>query len=783
MHAPLQIPELLPTVPPGTAESLTARLGGKAPRPQANYWAARDADEVVQELNKKEQQYFDFARGRGFLDAWLASFCQHHGLDPQDVRTWASMRVHQGGDDDELLYFRLGEVSSYSDQMVMMALGNRPAFETYAVNASYDSLAQAEPADRIVSYVYENRFGEARERACVTRGVRYGWSWAWLQWDSDAGERLPPEEELVTVKTPNGDEPVIDPRTGGPKKRTVPSKKRTGHLVAKSLYPWEQFCEPRTVDPGDHLWRVARDHRSKYELAAKFPDKAERILALQPLDKYSFENLFSQSEWSATSSTDEVAVKHFYHVATDALNEANEGPYEFGRHICYAGDVVLFDRPLAYQSIPLVEFKPWPYDGNAFGNTPIWDMLSVNEVFDELASNASTVLSNFGRTSLVMDEGTALTPSDLATGSRVFTKKPTTDMPKFLEPPQLPPAWQQLATFCEKRFQSRSNLNAVTRGDPQHNITSGTMAALFHSIAIEANSGLQVAVDNFREELANMMLDVLKRFAEHPMVVGMTGVDQRDYADSFTRDKLSGIRGVRVKTANPLSRTTAGRMEMAQFQLKVPGAITDPAQLNEILISGQATPLFKSPRSKRLRIALENELLADVPAVEQKTDPPPPPIMGPQGVPLPGPPPEPPYQSTPTVPVMATDLHPLHIAEHTALLGSRRALEDPQYAAAVLAHIDHHLYVWRTTDPARLAAFGIPPYPGAMPTPPPGGPGAPAGAGAPPGGPGGKPGLPGGPGGKPGQEPGDSQPKAMQHKGGPDIGAPQPKPAESPIKR
>lgn len=778
MLSPLHIPGAQPPLPPGTTqESLTAQLYKPAARPRPHYWAARAPEEVIAELDRKEKRFFDFARQRGFINAWLLSFCRHHGLDPADVRTWSTMQVTFGGDDEELVNFRLGELGSYTAQMATMALGQRPAFETYATNASYDSLAQAEPADRIVTYTYEDRFGEVREKACVNRGIRYGWGFAWLRWDFDAGERLPPEQQPVTVDTPEGKRQVLDPLTGKPKVRPVPSRQRTGNLTAKALYPWEQFCEPTITDAGDHLWRVAREsRRSKHELAAKFPEKAEKILALRGVDDYSFENLFSQGAFTRGSDTDEVPVKHFYHLASPALDDAEAGPYEFGRYICYAGDVVLIDIPLAYPTIPLVEFKPWPYDGCAFGNTPAFDMLSINEMLDQLASDASTTISNFGRTNLVMDDGTEIAPSDYATGSRIFTKKPTTDMPKFVDPPQLPAAWDKLVTFCERRFQSRSNLNAVTRGDPQHNITSGTMAALFHSIAIEANSDLQLAVDLFREELANMMLDVLKRFAAHPMIVGMTGVDQRDFVDSFTRDDLVGIRGVRVKTANPLSRTTAGRLEMAQLQLKIPGAVTDPAQVNEILASGQATPLYKSPRSKRLRIALENELLGETPSpkVEQKQDPPMPPVMGPGGVPMPSPPPPPPYKCTPTVPVMITDVHPLHIAEHTALLSSRRAIEDVAYAEAVQAHIDHHVHVWSTTTPDRLAAYGIPPYPAAPMGPPP------DEAGAGPKGPPGK--GPGAPPGKPGAEPGDSQPKSLQHKGGPDIGAPTPKPAESPIK-
>jgi hypothetical protein len=770
------IPELGGQAPPGiTVEHvLEAEQQQRQVQPTPLYWAARDAVEVIGVLKEKKKAYFEFARTRGFIDAWLASYCQRHGQAVDDVQSWETLSVGFAGDDGELLNFRVNEVASYADQLVTMAIGNRPAFETYATNDNYDSLAQAEPSDRIVEYVYADRYGERKERRVIDHAAWYAQGYTWMRWDPTAGEQLPAKEVTVMRTLPDGSQaPELDPKTGRPVTEMVPGPK-TGHIILKALYPWDQYCEPRTEDPDDHLWRTAIERRSRHELAGLFPELAAQLLAVDGNDPYSIESLFSTDPVSSNAQRDEIPVEHFYHLPSPALDAAQGGKFKTGRYLCFAGDIKLLDIPLAYPTIPLIEFKPWPWDGCAFGYTPIYDMLSINTVIDQLMSDGASNLTNWGRLSMVMDVGTTITAEELARGERIFTKPTDTDHPKYIDPPAIPESAKWFLEQCIKRLQSRSGLNAVTRGDPDKNITSGTMAALFHSIAIEANSGLQAAVDQHREAVANMILVVLQRFAEHPMIFGIAGGDDRDYVASFTKSDLEGVRGVRVKTANPMSRTQAGRMEVAQLMLKIPGAIEDPAQLNETLNSGTPTPLYKNARLRRLRIKYENELLRGdpkkgPPQVQQKVDPPPPEL--PNGMPS-GPAPIP-YRWVPAVPVLMTDIHPLHIESHTAELSTKRALEDPAYADAVMAHIEHHMHMWKSTAPDYLQAFHCPPYPGSMAAPAPGAPGLPPGGG----GPGGPPHpAPGGGGGG-----GAHMPEALQHKQGPDVGTPIPKPAQSPI--
>ena len=754
---PLNTALALPVAQPGTAEDvLAAEQQAEPVRDEASvYWAAKTADKVIAQLNQKERAYFDYATERGFVAMSKIAYAQDHGLSASGMH-WDTQTVSLDGDLGELVRFRVNEVRSFNDQLVTMAVGSRPAFECVATNSDYDSIGQAETADSTVEYVYYHAYGEKKERKTVSRGISYGLSFTWVNWDPTAGDSV---KVPAMVTLPDGTQaPKRDPMSGKPVKTDDPTGKRTGELHMKSLPWWQVVREPETEETDEHLWTVVREPRSKYELAGRFPEHAQRLLALQGQDDYTMARLFKMQHASrANLSTDDtVIVKHFYHAPSPALKgttNAKGDDLGKGRYILYAGDVPLMDVPLPFPAIPIIDFCPYEYLATAFGYSPSWDLIAVNQMLDQVVSDVATNLTTFGRQSIWVEEGLGISADDIASGARVLTGKPNSKPPVPIQFAAIPEASKWFLDFLRKLMQSISRLNSVTRGDPDHNITSGQMAALFHSIAIEGISGLQLAVDVHRERVANLILDILKRYAEHEMVVQIAGVDERPYLDTFTRDSLKAIRGVTVKTANPMMRTQAGRMQIAELQLKIPGAIQDPGQLNEILVSGQSKPLYDAARKRRMRIKLEDEKLLEGPQTKMEQPPPPQPMPPPQpGMPpMPPPPVQQPYEHVPTVPVHFLDDHAAHINQHYALLASREALENQAIWKAVNVHIAHHYKVWKETAPDRLIAAGMKPYP--MMAPP----------GAPPGGPPGPPGRPMprvGPPGKPANDNGG--PEAMK---------------------
>lgn len=768
-------------------EYLAREQQASARLPENTYWAAKEANEVVSMLKQKRRAFKRAAEDMGFATMWRLAYQQYFGRDEYG---WTQL-IQRDGEVGELLRFRVNETRSYLKQMVTMAIGNRPAFECDATNTDYDALSQAEMADNIVNYVYRTSYGERKERRAVEYAQAFGRGSTWIRWDPNAGEDVF-EDQPVLVDMPDGSKaPRLDRVTGEPVTKRVATGKRTGELVIKAIAPWNQFHETQIDDEDDHVWRAVVERRSKHELAALSPDKADQILGVSSTDPDGFEDHYFRRGLYRETSDDSVPVIHFYHAASDALKPHLDRMKRkgYGRYLVCVGDVVLVDTVMPTRQMPIVDLMPEPFIGTSFGYASSWDMIAINQMHDQVISDIASNLSTFGRTSIYTEEGTTITAEQIVNGMKVLVGKMNSKPPTPINFAAIPEAAKWFVDTLRRYYQSISGLNATARGETDANVTSGTMAALFHSIAIEHASDSIAAVDTHRERVANLILDILKVSADHPMIVKIAGQDERANAQSFKKDDIYGIRGVTLRTANPMTRTNAGKMEIAQLQMKVPGAVTDPAQIDELLVSGQIKPLYEGPRKRRLGIRWEDEALSKGPEV-QEVPAVPGALLG-NGLKMPD---TPAYKRVPTVPVGQLDNHQLHIDSHYALLCNPSVHAHPEIVAAILAHIDEHWKIWAETDPVRLKAANLPPWPGPppaytqppqmphmgappMPPPPPNGPhGAPPGAPQPP-----RPGPQSPPNGKPQPAPAAMQPTNQPKQMMGDMGVPLPKPAQSPI--
>lgn len=651
------------------------------------YWAARSAADLVPELYKHEERYFEAIQVQGFGEAWIGAFCAYYGLDPDDF-TWATQRIEHDGDEGELLRFRVNEFRSFLRQMATMAIGQRPSFQATATNTDYDTLAQIESSDAAVNSIYWSKYGEKKERRTIEKGDLFGIGFTWVDFDPDGGEEID-----VAIPLPDG--------SPSPAKQ----KAKTGDLLIRSLGPWERFCDPYTEESEDHLWAGARVKRSKWELAAQYPEHRSDILALSGgTDEYG-PMMFGIDLDGA--SDDEVIVRHWYHTKSKALPE--------GRYVIYVGTVVLYDGPMPFRRLPFADYTPGEFIGTAFGYSEAWDLIPLGQMLDQVISDIATNAACFGRPTLFSEEGLDFDIQDLYDGHQVLTGRPGQNPPVPIEMQAIGESATWLAGYIEKKYQAITGLNAVARGQAAESVKSGTHAALMHSIAIEINSARQAAVDSHRERVANLILEILQDYLEHPWMLEIAGNDERPFLTSVSKKQFAGIRRVTVRTSNPMLRTQAGRLEVAKVLMDFPGAIQSPQQIIELLVSGQLKPLYQAPRSEMLRVSWENEQLSKGPQVEQKQDPEEPIQLGPDGAPVldgMGQPIPNLIDVVPSVPVLPTDNPQKHILEHCVPLARAVESNNQPVVQAILAHIHEHLRAWKGSDPALAMVMGFPLPPG-----------------------------------------------------------------------
>lgn len=640
------------------------------------YWALKNGRELVSALQAKEQSFFEACERRGLLTMWRIAFAQYFGLDPMALSDFATQQVGFVGPQSEFIRFRINEVRSFIRQMNQLAMGERPAFKCMASNTDYQSEAQVEICDQLVSYIYKRGNGEEKERQLLEVDGVFGIAYGWDRWDFEAGDVVEVMEEV----------PGVTLISGEPAK--MPVKRKSGAPTTTVLYPWEVVCEPYSRD--ENSWRMVRERCSKWEVAARFRDFAKEITTQSTVDQYAIGELFGFDSDAVTE--DDCIVKHFYHPVCSALPE--------GRYVGICGDQVLWDRPCPVsEGTPIIELCSGKFFATQFGYADSWDLCSINEMIDQLCSDTASNFATFGRQTIVVDEGTKFDVDLIALGHRVLTKNPASEPPKVIQFEPMPEATKWFLEYLHKRHESISGLNSVARGDPGSNISSGQMAALFHSIAIEYQSGRQASLDAYRTRSANLKLDMVHMYADAPFVAEIAGVDERPYLVEFTKDDLVGVRRVMVETANPLLRTAAGRLQVFEQIKDLPPDERGPAI--ELITTGQSKAFTRQSRTCDMRIRWENEQLA-------------------QGIPC---------------PVLVTDDPFKHVPQHVAEIEARSAQlqNDPQAMQAYLMHILEHQQKYLGLDPMLAAFLKIPPPPpmpgnaagtmmqmGAMMGPPPG---------------------------------------------------------------
>src|SRR5215471_1138620 len=608
------------------------------------YWAKKKGKSLVSALQDKETAFFEACERRGLLTMWRVAYAQYYGLDPLALSDFATQQIAFVGPQAEFIRFRINEVRSFIKQQNTIAMGERPSFKCMATNTDYASLAQVEISDQIVNYIYRRGTGEEKERQLLEIDGVFGIAYGWDRWDYEAGD-------VVTVMQPVPDMMLS---TGQP--ATMPVKQKSGAPMTTVLYPWEVVCEPYSRD--ENSWRMVRERCSKWELAAIYPDQKKDILGKSTLDEYAVSELFGFDTDAVTA--DDCIVKHFYHPPCDAI---------------------LWDRPSpTSEGTPITELCSGKFFATSFGYADSWDLCSINEMIDQLCSDTASNLATFGRQTIVVDEGTKYDIDLIALGHRVLTKNPASEPPKVVEFAEMPEASKWFLEYLHKRHESISGLNSVARGDPGNNISSGQMAALFHSIAIEYQSGRQASLDAYRTRSANLKLDMVHLYADAPFVAEIAGIDERPYLAEFTRDDLAGVKRVMVETANPLMRNIAGRLQVFEQVKQLPPEERGPAI--ELITTGQSKAFTRQNRTCDMRIRWENEQLA-------------------KGLP---------------VQVLALDDPFKHVPAHYAEIEARSAQlqEDPQALQAYLMHIMEHEKQWMNLSPFLAAFMGIQPPP--MPT-------------------------------------------------------------------
>lgn len=598
------------------------------------YFAARKTEEVGSSILKKSEEYFEYLAATGRYGLLERSYFQYfRALDHLG-------KLYRAGEKQEFTKISVNHYRNLIQHLLVMTTSQRPAFEAKATNNDYKSQAECILAQGLLDYYMREKRLEKHLKKAVETSLWAGEGYITLEWDASEGREYGADEgELV----------------------------KDGDIVVKNFGPLEVVFDVTVQDVSKIDWYIIIEYKNRHELAAKFKKYKKQINEIGQTDvRDKFSERLSLIQYE---DTDLIPVYTFYHRPTLAVPG--------GRIIeMLTPETVLIDNELPYKEIPVYRIAPNEQAQSPFGYSVAFDLLPMQETLDGLHSTAVTNISTFGVQNIAVPMGNNNPVVAVEGGLNMIEFDPQLGPP---QPLQLSSTGQETYNYManiEAQMETISGVNSVSRGNPEASLKSGAALALVQSMAIQFSSGLQSSYASLLEDVGTGIINVLQEYASTPRVSMIAGKSQRNLMKQWTKSDLSTISRVIVDMGNPLNRTTAGKVNMAE-QLIQAQLIKNPDQYLQVINTGRLEPITEGIVSENLYIKNENE---DMQAGKEAR-------------------------------AIWTDQHALHIMEHKTLLANADARKDPALLERVFSHIQDHIELLQTTPPENLMMTGQQPLP------------------------------------------------------------------------
>lgn len=581
------------------------------------YWANAEVTDIADRALDKVHNYYEYISQTGRLDLYRRSWVSYY------VSRLNQGGLNPSGQQGELTTITVNHYRNLLTHLETMTLQQRVNFEPRATNSDYKTQAQVVLASGLLDYYMRIMKLERFIKQAVKDSLMYGEGFLRTEWNATGGETY--------GKTPTGAQAY---------KGDV---KYTNYTPLNCIRDYTKTC----YDKSD--WVVLRDFVNKHDLAAKFPDLKEKIIDVS-VDYLEMARTTVFSDLYFDKS-DLIPMYTLLHPPTPALPQ--------GRQTTFLDtNVTLLDGPIPYEGTLVSRVAPDEESGTIFGYTVAFDLLPIQEAINVLYSTAVTNQATFGVQNILMPKGHDISTAQLSGGLNVVEYDPKVGKPEPMNLTSTPPEIFNFITALENVQQTLAGVDSVTRGDPSSSLKSGSALALVAAQSIQFSMGLQQSYAGLVEDVGTDTINLLKSFAAVPRIAEISGKSNRPLMKEFKGEELNAIQRVAVDMGNPMTRTTAGKVNLADAYLEH-GFIENPDQYLQVVTTGQLQPLIEGKQADLMLMKSENEQLAD--GIPQRA--------------------------------LITDNHAKHILEHKSVLANPEIRQDPNSPIVqnALAHIQEHI--------------------------------------------------------------------------------------------
>ena len=603
------------------------------------YFANKTGDELASVVLTKVEDYYQYLQTSGKSTLYKRSY-EAYFKGAVNLG-----KMNRTGDSGEFTSLSINNYRNLLKHLQTMTTSQRPNFEPRATNTDHKSQAQVLLSSSLLEYYLREKKLERYLKQAVEHCLIYAEGFIRAEWDATTGEIY-----------------GANPETGAPVYE--------GDIRYQNFTPLDCIRDFTKQSPLEQDWYIVKTYKNRFDLAAKYPDLADRILEVpDKLDSYRDRREVNYLGYD----TDDIAVYEFYHRPTEAVPNGKMA-------IVLDTDLLLMEGPLPYRDLPVYRIAPGELAGTPFGYTIGFDLLQVQEAQDVLYSTIMTNQSTFGVQNIAIQKGSGINVTSISTGLNLIEYDSKSGKPEPLNLTQTAPEIFNFVQMLDKVGETLSGVNSVVRGNPEANLKSGSALALVQSQAIQFSMDLQQSYAQLLEDIGTATLMLLRDFAKVPRVAAIAGKSQRQYMKEFSGDDLSLVNRVSVDMGNPLTRTTAGKVNLAE-QLMAGGLIEDPQQYIMVMQTGKLEPLTENQTAQMMLIRSENEMLSEGRPVR----------------------------------AIITDKHDLHVLEHASVLSSPEARMNPELVTEVTNHMMEHINLYQTMNPGLMQLLKMQPLPPANP--------------------------------------------------------------------
>ena len=658
------------------------------------YWAAEpDSQSFAGNLKERLRRYTEWLKETGRSARMTRSWNAFYGYAPD--ATGDTSKVRQSGEQGEYVDVTTNDYATLVQQTAGLTTSNKPGFKAIGSNADYDSMAQAQFAQGLLEYYDKlHSIGDADYEATLV-GLLAAEGWEIFSWDAAAGKSL----------TDFSDGPAT----------------HEGDIRVAVATPFDVAYDVDAQSVDSLQWLAFRRRVNRFDLAETFGgprDEAQQTPAQQNIRQQLTRlgtdakngwgddgfDIMSRNGTRRGVAPDMVWVWEFRHLPTPSL--PNGRLVKFVTDECVLFDSIetaadetglarTVDHGYPYEELHAYRLSPESVIGSVAGHTAHFDLLSLQECLDTIATQMATATNAGGITNMWTPTGDGVSVTQMAGAMNSLQSRVK---PEVIEGVQLSAQVPAFGEFIERRMMRRVGQSDVSMGEVPKGMP-GNLAALLEAKTVQYHSRLQASYARMLERSRTGMLKMLKRFANSPRVAVIAGKANTWAFRSWSAKDIEGFDRFMVESISPMMSTQAGREEAAK-ELLDHGLIQNAQQYLTLRATGRMEPMYEADETNMMRLRKEKELLQ-------------------QGVGLP---PVDMARSLATgAPIfvageagdkflrpLISDTHWLDIPEYLAVLAMPDARDNQKVSKAVLEVVQEKLRLWKACDPLLQRLRGCP---------------------------------------------------------------------------